>query len=127
MREFLALLPLLVLMGWAAVVDVRSRRIPNWLTGSMILAGLVQGAAGWSSVGVGPAVLGMLAGFGLTFVLFALGGMGAGDVKLFAGIGAWVGPVVVLQVFVVERVVGIVVVLMQAARGRRVGALMRGS
>lgn len=127
MRDLLSLLPMLVLLGWAAVVDVRARRIPNWLTGTLILGGLVQGGMGWSPLGMSQATLGMLAGLGMTFPLFALGGMGAGDVKLFMGIGAWVGPVGVFQIFVVERIVGIVVVLVQAAYRRRVVTLLRGT
>lgn len=127
MREVLTLLPMLVLLVWAAVVDVRARRIPNWLTGLMAVGGLVQGFMGVSGVGLGTAGLGMVVGFAITFVFFALGGMGAGDVKLFAGIGAWLGPVGVVKVFVIERVVGIVVVIVQAVRTGRLGAVLRGS
>jgi len=127
MREVLGLLPMLVLLGWAVVVDVRARRIPNWLTGLMAVGGLVQGGTGVSNVGVVGAGVGMVVGFAITFVFFALGGMGAGDVKLFAGIGAWLGPVGVIKVFVIERVVGIVVVIVQARRTGRLGAVLRGS
>jgi prepilin peptidase CpaA len=127
MREAMQYLPMFVLLAWAAVVDVRARRIPNWLTGALALGGLIQAAAGMGAIGFGQAGMGFLAGFALTFVFFALGGMGAGDVKLFAAIGAWVGPVGVVQVFVVERVVGLVVVLVQSARAGRLGAVLRGS
>src|SRR3954465_14604230 len=104
MREVLALLPMLLLLVWAAVVDVRARRIPNWLTGTLAIGGLVQGAMGGSSSGLGAGGGGVVGGvgggggglwggFGITFVFLALGGGGAADVKLFAGIGAWLGPV----------------------------------
>jgi prepilin peptidase CpaA len=53
--------------------------------------------------------------------------MGAGDVKLFAGIGAWLGPVGVVQVFVIERVVGLVLVVAQAVRMRRLKVVVVGS
>ena len=69
-----------------AVCDVRTRRIPNWLTGPGILLGLALhlGLGGWRSLG-GAAVGGLLAGF--IFLLFYLaGGMGAGDVKLIAAV-----------------------------------------
>ncbi len=69
-----------------AICDVRTRRIPNWLTGPGILLGLALhlGLGGWRSLG-GAAVGGLLAGF--IFLLFYLaGGMGAGDVKLIAAV-----------------------------------------
>ncbi len=75
----------------ACVTDVRSRRIPNVLTfGALFVAFLVHGllpqGLGWAHVG-----LGMLAGGLVFFPFFALGGMGAGDVKLMAALGAWLG------------------------------------
>ncbi len=77
-----------------AACDVRTRRIPNWLTGSGILLGLLLHLilGGWRSMG-GAVAGGLLAG--TAFLLFYLaGGMGAGDVKLItavcclAGLGA---------------------------------------
>jgi prepilin peptidase CpaA len=127
MREALSLLPMVVLLVWAAVIDVRDRRIPNWLTATLALGGLIQAAMGVSSPGVGSAALGLGVGFAITFVFFAIGGMGAGDVKLFAGLGAWVGAVGIIQVFVIERVIGIVLVLVQAWRTRRLRAVVLGS
>lgn len=69
-----------------AVCDVRTRRIPNWVTGPGILAGLLLHFAlgGWRSLS-GAALGGLLAG--TVFLLFYLaGGMGAGDVKLIAAV-----------------------------------------
>lgn len=78
--------------GVAVFFDVRARRIPNVLTFGAALAAVayagVQG--GWG--GVGTAAAGWLAGAALFFPFFALGGMGAGDVKLLAALGAWLGP-----------------------------------
>jgi prepilin peptidase CpaA len=76
----------------ACVFDASTRRIPNVLTIAGGLFGLAFhvvtggiGGAGWSLAGLGV-------GFLLFFPLFALGGMGAGDVKLMAALGAWLGP-----------------------------------
>ena len=76
----------------AVAFDLRSRRVPNVLTfGAAAVAVVIQGLnGGWP--GVAAAVFGWLAGAALFFPLFALGGMGAGDVKLLAAFGAWLGP-----------------------------------
>ncbi len=87
-----ALIPLLVLGTLASIWDVRTRRIPNVLTfgGSAlaIVVHLVTG--GWS--GAAWSAGGWVIGCALFLPFFALGGMGAGDVKLMAAIGAWIGP-----------------------------------
>lgn len=76
----------------ACVTDLRSRRIPNVLTFGAAAAALIYGAvsAGWS--GVGTAALGWFVGAVVFIVPFALGGLGGGDVKLLAAMGAWLGP-----------------------------------
>jgi prepilin peptidase CpaA len=76
----------------AAVSDLRTRRIPNALTfGAAALALLMQFAwAGWA--GLASALAGWAIGLALFFPVYALGGMGAGDVKLLAAFGAWLGP-----------------------------------
>lgn len=69
-----------------AIYDVRTRRIPNWLTGPGIVAGLLLhlGLGGWSSMG-GAALAGLIAG--TIFLIFYLGGgLGAGDVKLIVAV-----------------------------------------
>jgi prepilin peptidase CpaA len=81
-------------LGCAAVAsfyDVRERRIPNRLTGSCLLAGLLLhlGLGGWH--GLGSAAIASIAAGGLFLVFFLAGGMGAGDVKLMAAIGAIAG------------------------------------
>ena len=82
-----------VLVAAATMCDLKTRRIPNSLTlGAAAVALVLQLAlAGWP--GLGFAASGWLLGLVLFFPVFALGGMGAGDVKLLAAIGAWLGPV----------------------------------
>jgi prepilin peptidase CpaA len=121
------LAPLLVLLTLAAAIDVRHRRIPNWLNGCIALTGLGQSFLQHHTVSPTASVLGMLAGLALPMVLLALNAIGGGDVKLMAAVGAWVGPLNVLIVFVLKDVIGLVLVLVQATAQRRLKALGRNS
>lgn len=81
---------LVVLLALAAIWDVLYRRIPDALTVSGCVAGLVLRAPeGVGAVGTGAA--GLLAAFALGALLLVLGGMGGGDVKLMAAVGAFLG------------------------------------
>ena len=123
----LHLAPLFAMLSWAAVGDIRDRRIRNWLTLSIAVTGLAQSFAPAHTVSPFTSFAGLAAGFGLTFVLFALGALGGGDVKLLAGIGAWLGPGPVLAVFAIESIAGMLIVLAQAAWQGRLAALFRNS
>jgi prepilin peptidase CpaA len=82
-----------LLIGFAGcVTDVRSRRIPNLLTFGAAAGGLVFHTIAGGSGGFVQAAAGWLVGAAMFFVPFALGGLGGGDVKLLAALGAWVGP-----------------------------------
>jgi prepilin peptidase CpaA len=84
--------PTLITLAVATVTDLHRRIIPNWLVFPFLAAGLTVsgGLGGWH--GIGQSLLGVGLGLLLFGVLFWMGGMGAGDVKLAAAIGAWVGP-----------------------------------
>ncbi len=76
----------------AGVLDWRYRRIPNWLTGSGLLAGIAVNAvlAGWP--GMKTALLGALLGLGVLLPFVLVRGLGAGDWKLAGALGASLGP-----------------------------------
>lgn len=76
----------------ACVTDLRTRRIPNVLTFGAALAGLAFQFATGGVSGLGQAALGWLLGAVVFLLPFALGGLGGGDVKLLAALGAWLGP-----------------------------------
>ncbi len=99
------ILPFLIVL-WISWEDLQTRKIPNYLTISAALAGLAYnlGAAGWSGLGTG--LLGMLLGFAFLFLPYLLGGMGAGDVKALAALGAWLGPTGTLYLFLYMAVAG---------------------
>lgn len=97
-----------VVLVVAAYIDGRQLRVPNWLTYPMVFSGLVYSTwtGGWS--GLGDGLLGMFVGLGCLLPLYAVGGMGAGDVKLLAGVGAWLGATVTFYAFCVSTIVGAV-------------------
>ena len=117
------LVPTVVLaVGFVACVsDVRSRRIPNVLTfGAAVAAFIVHGLTGGASGLLGSAG-GWFTGTLLFLPFFLLGGMGAGDVKLLAALGAWLGPreTCWLAVYsaIAGGVIGVVVALAQGYLG----------
>ncbi|QEG34612.1 A24 family peptidase [Bythopirellula goksoeyrii] len=98
----------------AAVIDGLQLKVPNWITYPMILSGWVYSAAlspyaGWE--GLGYSLLGTVVGLACLLPLYAIGGMGAGDVKLLAGVGAWMWPSVTFMAFAVSAIVGGVIAI----------------
>jgi prepilin peptidase CpaA len=86
--------------------DLHNRRIPNLLTFGAAILGIA--VSGWNG-GVHAATLsaaGWMVGLAIFFLPFALGGLGGGDVKLLAALGAWVGPVDVIWVALYTGVAG---------------------
>lgn len=99
------IIPLLLSL-WMAWGDVKTRRIPNYLTFGTALAGLgfQTGMHGWS--GLASGLGGLALGFALLIGFYILGGMGAGDVKALAALGAWLGPSKTLELFIFMAVFG---------------------
>jgi prepilin peptidase CpaA len=90
----------------AAVSDVRTRRIPNVLTFGGTAAAFVFFLFERGIGGLGWSALGWVVGCGLFLPFFLLRGMGAGDVKLLALIGSWLGPLLVLRVALYGAIAG---------------------
>lgn len=76
----------------ACIFDLRTRRIPNWLTLGAAAAGIVFHLATGGISGLERSAAGWAVGAALLIVPYALGGMGGGDVKLVGALGAWIGP-----------------------------------
>lgn len=91
---------------WMAAGDVKSRRIPNYLTLGTALAGLAFQLGSHGPAGLVDGFLGIFLGLGLLILPFIWGGMGAGDVKALAGLGAWLGPKGTLMLFCYMGIVG---------------------
>ena len=82
----------------AAVIDGWKLKVPNWLTFPLIVSGWLLGLLhncglleGTGEGGIGAALAGTALGFVLLLPVYAIGGMGAGDVKMQMGFGSWVG------------------------------------
>ncbi len=107
-----------VAVAIAAVSDLRTYKIRDVLTLPLLITGLayhvVVGTHALSQSGLGVAVA-----LALTLPGFLIGGMGAGDVKLMAGIGAWIGPLPTLGVFLAASLATAAYALVAIAIGRR--------
>lgn len=106
--------PTVIVVAVATITDLRSRRIPNWLVLPFLPLGIVVSGwlHGWHGVeqSLEGAGLGVLI-FGILYLKF---GMGAGDVKLCAAIGAWIGPSQFLISVVFTALAGGLVILIWA-------------
>jgi len=97
---------LIVAASIAAVTDIWKFKVHNALTIPLLVSGLAYHglAEGWS--GLGTSVLGVLFGFAVLLIPYAMGGVGAGDVKFLAGVGAWLGMSHAINVFVIAALAG---------------------
>jgi prepilin peptidase CpaA len=97
------LIPLAVLIIY---YDVRYRRIPNPFVLATLVSGLTMNIAFGGINGAVSSLGGCTLAFILMFMLHVFGGMGAGDVKLFASIGSVIGSQLVLPTFLVVVLTG---------------------
>jgi prepilin peptidase CpaA len=106
----LVLLYMILLL--AVVTDLSSHRIPNALSLGGIVVALTLHILQTGVDGAVTAILGMLAGFFLFLPLYLIKGMAAGDVKLMAAIGAFVGPKLALLIAAWTLMVGLLLALL---------------
>ena len=118
--------PNLLVLVTASVIDLCTRRIPNWLVAPFLLAGFIVQTAMHGFPGAGRS----LAGVGAAVALFGIPcffrAMGMGDFKLAAGVGAWIGPSQFLLASLMTALAGGVMALCYALlRGSLAGSLDR--
>lgn len=96
----------------AAWIDGTKLKVPNWITFPMIISGWIYSCAAFAMagdpwyVGLGWSLLGTAIGIVLLLPAYAIGGMGAGDVKLLAGVGAWVYGTATFYGFCATAIIG---------------------
>ena len=118
---------ILGLTAGAAMIDVRTRRIPNLLVGSALAAGLIAQGVGGGTDGLVGGLVGMLVAGGILLPGWLLGWMGAGDVKLMAAAGMWFGFPQSLYATLASLMAGGVIALVMAIRHRSLGRSLRGA
>ncbi len=109
----------------AAVIDGIQLKVPNWITFPMIVSGWIFSIATYAMNGepwyhgLGWSLFGTVVGLALLLPAYSIGGMGAGDVKLLMGVGAWMHVSTTTYAFCVSAIVGavlaVIMVLVQGA------------
>ena len=111
--------PLFAGLLFATVEDLRARRVGNWLNAAIALAGLSMWTLGAGGRGLLLSAGGLVACLAIGLLPFAKGWLGAGDVKLLAAVGTWVGLPLVPMLLLLTAVAGGVVSLGTLAYARR--------
>lgn len=112
----------------AAAIDLATRRVPNALTGGIATMGLLLAGLHVTDAGVTAALGGLCVGALLMLPGHLVGRTGAGDVKLLAALGTWLGPIGVAAAFVYTLIAGGVLALVVAMqRGRLETTIARTS
>lgn len=115
--------PTVAVLAIATFTDLRSRRIPNWLVLPFMAAGLLISGVrgGWH--GLAHSIGGLLLGLTIFGIMAVMGGMGMGDVKLCAAIGAWIWSQQLFLALVLTGIAGGIMALVWAAAGGFLGEL----
>lgn len=88
------------------LIDTLYAKIPNWASVSLVTAALSYHLWAAGLPGMWLTTSGFIVGFSLLLIPYLLGGMGGGDVKALAALGALLGPQTILQVFLYIALIG---------------------
>jgi prepilin peptidase CpaA len=108
----------------SALVDVRTRRVPNGLTLGIAACGVALAVSSRGPVGASAALGGLVVGFLLMTPGHFIGATGAGDVKLLAALGTLLGPRATVVAFVYASIAGGVLACAVAVRRRRLAGTL---
>ena len=116
---------LFMILAGSGFKDAQERRIPNKITLTGIIIGWILGLVTGGMTGFTQSLLGTLVGMAIFFLPFALGGMGAGDVKLLGAVGSLMGWRFSLYTALYSALVGLVIVLYYLIRDGKVQSVLR--
>lgn len=115
----------------AALIDLWSRRIPNWVTFGTLLGGVAINVWLHGFGGAMLALAGAALGLALLSPFYYIRAIGAGDVKLLAAVGSLIGPQALVSVAVYGALVGgaisVVILLRRRLLARTLGDMLRGA
>lgn len=97
---------MLVILIVSAIFDYRYRKVPNIVTFPAIAAGMSMASLQSGFSGLSASTAGLFLGMALLSFPYAMGGIGAGDVKLLGAIGAIKGPWFVFMAFLAAAIIG---------------------
>ena len=109
----------LALTGLAAIVNLRTREIPNLIPAAILAGAFLAALSGWLPISWRQSLAGAGLAFALGCLLFWINAWGGGDVKLLAALGAWLGPAGIIATFLWIGILGAALALASAWRGRR--------
>jgi prepilin peptidase CpaA len=109
----------------AATIDVQQHRIPNRLTYPGIVCAFALRGLFFGLKGLATATAGCLLAGGIMFLFYMVRAMGAGDVKLMAALGAFVGPHDAVGVLLATAIFGGVLAIAYALYRRRIGSTLK--
>jgi prepilin peptidase CpaA len=112
---------LLLLLFLAVIYDQREQRIPNVLAFTGLILGIIWNIYIGGLPGAILSIKGLALGIGLLFIPFALGGMGAGDVKLLGVVGAFKGGLFAFQTFIAMALWGGLIAITLLIKRRQLG------
>ena len=108
----------LIAASIAAVTDIWKFKVYNALTLPLLISGLLYHAF---QANLANSVVGILFGFAALIALYVIGGMGAGDVKLMAAFGTWLGMPLTFYVFIASSLAAGVYAIVLMLATRKVG------
>ena len=125
--DLLAIATVVAGTSTGAAIDMWTRRVPNPLTMGLAATGVVYAACGIGGLSLGASLAGLALGLALMLPGHLIGATGAGDVKLFAAAGAFVGPAHILMAFIYTALAGGVIAVAVSLYRRRLRQTVGGA
>ena len=99
-----------------SVIDCQTTLLPDDLTQTLVWTGLMASTLNWIPIPIEQSVWGAIGGYGSLWIMATVfekftgrQGMGAGDFKLLAGLGAWLGPLALLPLILIASLSGAII------------------